>query len=133
MARRSKQKASEAEIDMTPMLDVVFIMLIFFIVTTSFVRESGQSVNSPIAKTAVAKKNASLFIAVTKNDEVWIAKKKYKPDAVRAQVEKLKHDNPEGSVVIQADIDAKAGIVLQVLDQIKAAGVEDASIAAKGE
>ncbi len=133
MARRNKHKPSEAEIDMTPMLDVVFIMLIFFIVTTSFVKEAGVQVKSPIARTAETKKNASLFIAVTKQGEVWIAKKKYKPEQVRAQVEKLRHDNPDGQVVIQADVEAKAGIVLKVLDQIKAAGVADASIAAKVE
>ncbi len=133
MARRSKQKQTDAEIDMTPMLDVVFIMLIFFIVTTSFVREAGVTVQSPLAGSAVRKANASLFIGVTKTGDIWIAKKKIKVEAVRAEVAKLRHDNPEGSIVIQADEESKSGIVLQVLDQVKAAGVADVSIAARKE
>jgi biopolymer transport protein ExbD len=133
MARQRVQKPEEAQIDMTPMLDVVFIMLIFFIVTTSFVREAGVTVDSPNATTALARPKASLFIAITKDNEVYIAKKKYKPEEIRIPVMRLKQDNPEGTVVIQADKRAKAGIVLKVLDEVKAAGVNDVSVAAHRE
>lgn len=131
MARRKQRKTEEAQIDMTPMLDVVFIMLIFFIVTTSFIKEAGVQVEHPIAGTTVAKPKASLLIAVTKNNKIWISKQEVKVEAVRAKVSKLRQENPEGAIVIQADVGAKAGMVLQVLDQVKAAGVPDVSIAAE--
>ncbi len=133
MARRNKRKTEEAQIDMTPMLDVVFIMLIFFIVTTSFIKEAGVEVEHPIAGTTVPKPKASLLIAVTKSGKIWISKREVKVEAVRAKVAKLRQENPEGAIVIQADIGARAGIVLKVLDQIKAAGVSDVSIAARKE
>ena len=133
MARKVKRKSDEAMIDMTPMLDVVFIMLIFFIVTTSFIKEAGVEIEHPIASTTVAKPKASLLIGVTAKGDIWIAKNKVKPDAVRAAVSKIRQENPEGAVVIQADVKAKAGIVLQVLDAVKSAGVADVSIAARVE
>ncbi len=134
MARRkAKRKLDEAAIDMTPMLDVVFIMLIFFIVTTSFIKEAGVEIEHPIAGTTVAKPKASMLIGVTAKGDVWIAKNKIKPEAIRAKVSKLRLENPEGAVVIQADVKAKAGLVLQVLDAVKAAGVADVSIAARKE
>ena len=133
MARRLKRKTEEAKIDMTPMLDVVFIMLIFFIVTTSFIKEAGVEIEHPIAGTAVGKPKASLLIAVTNTDKVWIAKEIVKIEAVRAKVAQLRLENPEGSVVIQADVKSKAGLVLKVMDQIKAAGVTDVTIAARKE
>jgi biopolymer transport protein ExbD len=133
MARKAKRKVEEAAIDMTPMLDVVFIMLIFFIVTTSFIKEAGVEIEHPIAGSTVKKPKASLLIGITSKGEVWIAKNKIKPEAVRAMVAKLRLENPEGAVVIQADVKAKSGVVLQVLDAVKAAGVADVSIAAKEE
>jgi len=133
MARKTKRKVEEAQIDMTPMLDVVFIMLIFFIVTTSFIKEAGVQVEHPIAATTQAKPKASLLIAVTKNNKVWISKQEVKVEAIRAKVSKLRQENPEGSIVIQADVAAKAGMVLKVLDQVKAAGVPDVSIAARSK
>ena len=133
MARRNNRKTEEAQIDMTPMLDVVFIMLIFFIVTTSFIKEAGVEIEHPIAGTTVAKPKASLLIGITKSGKIWISKQEVKPEAVRAKVAKLRVENPEGAIVIQADIGARAGIVLKVLDQVKAAGVSDVSIAARKE
>ncbi|RMH36035.1 MAG: biopolymer transporter ExbD [Gammaproteobacteria bacterium] len=130
---RNRNQTEEAQIDMTPMLDVVFIMLIFFIVTTSFVREAGVSVVAPTATEVVPKPKASVFIAVTKDNEIFIAKKKYKPEEVRVKIARLRQDNPEGAVVIQADKRARAGIVMKVLDEVKAAGVTDVSIAAHNE
>jgi biopolymer transport protein ExbD len=120
----------EAELDMTPMLDVVFIMLIFFIVTTSFVKESGVSVSSPQAQTASQQENVNIFIAITADGEVWVDRRPVDPRSVRAIVARLHADNPEGSVIIQADEDAATGMLVEVMDQVRLAGVEGIAIAA---
>jgi biopolymer transport protein ExbD len=120
----------EAELDMTPMLDVVFIMLIFFIVTTSFVKESGVSVSSPQAQTASQQENVNIFIAITADGEVWVDRRLVDPRSVRAIVARLHADNPEGSVIIQADEDSATGMLVEVMDQVRLAGVEKIAIAA---
>lgn len=130
---RKKVKVEDAEIDMTPMLDVVFIMLIFFIVTTSFVKESGVTVNKPYAPTAVKKKNASIFVAIKENGTIWVSKKEVDVKNLRGLIEDVRLENLEGQVVIQADKRAKAGILLKTIDAIKAAGVKDVSVAARIE
>ena len=101
--RRQRHNDEESEVNVTPMLDVVFIMLIFFIVTASFVKESGIDVTRPDAATAERKQRASILIAISKNNEVWIQKRRIDVRAVRANVERLLAENPQGSVVIQAD------------------------------
>ena len=101
--RRKKHKTQDAEIDMTPMLDVVFIMLIFFIVTTTFIKETGVEVNRPNASTAVADERGNILIAISENNEIWIDKRRVDLKAVRANIERLKIEYPEGSVIIQAD------------------------------
>ena len=112
------------------MLDVVFIMLIFFIVSTSFVKESGLDVNRPSAKAAVTKQKANIMVGVSESGDVWIQKRRIDVRAVRANIERLRAEAPEGGVVIQADKGAKTGVLVQVMDQIKLAGVDDISIAA---
>ncbi len=129
-ARRHVPTPEETELDMTPMLDIVFIMLIFFIVTTSFVRESGVTVNSPQAQTATARDSANIFIAITANGVIWIDRRPVDPRSVRAIVARLHADNPEGSVVIQADADAATRTLVEVMDQVRLAGVEGIAIAA---
>lgn len=129
--RFRKNSEDEAGIDMTPMLDIVFIMLIFFIVTTSFVKESGIEVNRPSAASAVQKERANIFIGITDNGEVWIQKRQVDIRSVRANIEKLHAENPEGAVVIQADQGTKTGTLIQVMDQVRLAGVTNVSIAAK--
>ena len=126
---RKRQKEQDAEIDMTPMLDVVFIMLIFFIVTTSFVKEAGVTVDKPFAPTAYKKKNASVFIAIKDDDTIWMSKKEVDIKNLRGLIEEIRLESPEGQVVIQADKEAKTGILLKAIDAIKAAGVKDVSIA----
>jgi len=123
--RRHASDAEEAEIDMTPMLDIVFIMLIFFIVTASFVKEAGVEVSRPDAQTAVAQDKANILIAVTEKGEVWLQRRQIDPRAVRANVERLRAENPEGSVVIQADKNARVGLTTQVIDAVREAGVMD--------
>lgn len=121
----------EAAIDMTPMLDIVFIMLIFFIVTTSFVKESGLDVNRPEAATATKKDSANILIGISQTGDIWIDKRKVDVRAVRANIEKIKAENPESSVVIQSDKDAATGVLVKVMDQVKLAGISAISIAAR--
>jgi len=119
----------EAAIDMTPMLDVVFIMLIFFIVTASFVKEAGIDVNRPDAATAVKKDRANILVAISDKGEVWINKRQVDIRAVQANIERLYAENPQGSVVIQADKKATTEVLIKVMDASRAAGVFDVSIA----
>lgn len=121
--------ADETEIDLTPMLDVVFIMLIFFIVTASFVKESGIEVDRPNASTATAKPRASILVAINEQGEIWINKRKVEEGQVRANIERLHAENPQGAVVIQADEEAKTKLVVTVLDAARQAGVSDVSLA----
>ncbi|HDY83706.1 MAG: biopolymer transporter ExbD [Gammaproteobacteria bacterium] len=129
-ARRHLPAQDEAELDMTPMLDIVFIMLIFFIVTASFVKESGVTVSTPQAQTAAQQENANIFIAITAEGEVWIDRRPVDPRSVRAIVARLHADKPEGSVIIQSDEEAATGRLVEVMDQVRLAGVEKIAIAA---
>ena len=129
MSRKTRKQPDEAGIDLTPMLDIVFIMLIFFIVTTSFVKESGVDVTRPSANTAERKERGNIIIAIRPNGEVWIDKRSVDVRSVRANVERLRAENPEGSVVITADKESQSGVLVQVIDQVRLAGAE-ASIAA---
>ena len=119
----------EAQIDLTPMLDVVFIMLIFFIVTASFIKEAGVEVNRPEASTADPAENVNILIAVTATNEVWMAGRRIDVRAVRANVERLHAENPKGAVVIQADNESTTETVVAVLDASREAGVMDVSLA----
>ncbi|GAA6203509.1 ExbD/TolR family protein [Colwelliaceae bacterium 6441] len=126
------QEQEEAEeINMTPMLDVVFILLIFFIVTASFVKEAGIEVNRPEAATAVKKERANILVAISDKGDIWINKRKVDVRAVQANIERLKAENPQGTVVIQADQKATTDILIKVMDSARAAGVFDVSIAAQ--
>ena len=129
MSRKARKQADEAAIDLTPMLDIVFIMLIFFIVTTSFVKESGVDVTRPSANTAERKERGNIIIAIRPNGDVWMDKRNVDIRSVRANVERLRAENPEGSVVITADKESQSGVLVQVIDQVRLAGAE-ASIAA---
>jgi len=131
MARKRIREEEEATIDMTPMLDIVFIMLIFFIVTTSFVKEAGVDVNRPKASNAKATKNANIFIAVRDNGEIWMDKRQVDVERVSANIERMLAEQPTDTVIIQADKEAKHGYVVKVMDQIKAAGIDKISIAAE--
>jgi biopolymer transport protein ExbD len=120
----------ESEINLTPMLDVVFIMLIFFIVTAVFVREPGVEVQKPEAVTAFTPDSASIFVAITANDEIWVDRNQVDVPGVRPAIERLHAENPEGGVVIQADSGAHNGTLIAVMDSIKEAGVTEITIAA---
>ena len=119
----------ELAIDITPMLDVLFILLIFFIVTASFVKESGIEVNRPQASTAVNQDSATILVGIQADDTVWIANRKLAINNVRPTLERLHAENPQGSVVIQADKDSRTEILVGVMDAARAAGIEDVAIA----
>ncbi|KFZ28615.1 MULTISPECIES: ExbD/TolR family protein [Pseudidiomarina] len=133
MARKRIREEEDAAIDMTPMLDIVFIMLIFFIVTTSFVKEAGIDVNKPEASQAQKKPSANIFIAIRANGEVWMDKRMVDVERVGANIERLLAEQPTDIVVIQADKEAKHGVVVEVMDQIKEAGIDKISIAAEDD
>jgi biopolymer transport protein ExbD len=118
------------DINITPMLDVVFIMLIFFIVTASFIKEAGIDVNRPDAPTAERQEDANILVAISANDEIWIDRRLIDPRAVRANIERLHAENPKGSVVIQADRKSTNEMLVVVMDAARQAGVYNVSIAA---
>jgi biopolymer transport protein ExbD len=129
--RHTATETDETDIDITPMLDIVFIMLIFFIVTTSFVKESGVSVSRPSAETAAQLKGSNILVAIRPNGEVWIDRRAIDVRAVRANIERLKAENPEGSVIIQADEYSNTGLLVRVMDQVRLAGISNISISAE--
>jgi biopolymer transport protein ExbD len=128
--RRLQEVEDEIDLNITPMLDIVFIILIFFVVSTSFVKESGVDVSRPSASTTERKERGNIMIGITADNAVWIDKRQVDIRAVRANIERLHAENPEGAVVIQADRDARTGMLVQVIDQSRLAGVSDVSIAA---
>jgi biopolymer transport protein ExbD len=131
MRRRYSQQSEEEEVNLTPMLDVVFIMLIFFIVTASFVKESGIDINRPDAATAVKKERGNILVAITPSGQIWIDRRQVDVRSVRANIERLHAENPQGAVVIQADRESKNGLLVEVMDAAKLAGVKNISIAAE--
>ncbi len=131
MRRRRSRRAEQSEVNLTPMLDVVFIMLIFFIVTASFVKEAGIEITRPPAATAVRQERGNIMVAITANDQIWIDRRPVDPRFVRANIERLHAENPQGSVVIQADKDSKNGLLVQVMDAARLAGVKSVALAAE--
>ena len=123
-----KGEEEEAEINMTPMLDVVFIMLIFFIVTTSFVRETGVEVNRPLAESSEKLPQNAILIAITNNNQIWIDRHRIDPRAVRRNIERLLAENPDSTVIIQADESSPTGTLIKVLDQTKLAGAKHIAV-----
>ncbi len=131
MRRRRVRNAEKSEVNLTPMLDVVFIMLIFFIVTASFVKEAGIDITRPPAATAERKERGNILIAITSNDQVWIDRRPVDPRFIRANIERLHAENPQGSVVIQADVLSTNGLLVRVMDAARLAGVSSVSLAAE--
>ncbi|TDJ46148.1 MAG: biopolymer transporter ExbD [Gammaproteobacteria bacterium] len=124
------REEEDVEINLTPMLDVVFIMLIFFIVTAVFVKNPGVEINRPEAVTAFVPDKGSIFIAVTAANEIWADNRNVGPDGIKAAIERLHTENPEGGVVIMADSAAANEFVLNVMDAARAAGITNVTIAA---
>ncbi len=130
MARRTitRGATNEEDVNVTPLLDIVFIMLIFFIVTSTFVKEPGIEVTRPDASTAELKRLASILIAISAEDEIWINKKRIQLEEVRFAVEQLHRENPRGTAVVQADAKSKSRYLVEVLNQVRAAGITDVAV-----
>jgi biopolymer transport protein ExbD len=127
--RRSIEAADDSnEVNLTPMLDVVFIMLIFFIVTTSFIKESGVEIDRPEASAATPRPDAQVLIAVTPERAVWVDGQPVDLHRVGQQVAGML--SGEGSVVIQADRESTTGVLIEVMDRLQQAGVEQVAVAA---
>ena len=113
---------TSSDIDLTPMLDVVFIMLIFFIVTASFIREAGIDINRPDTNTAEQQKSVSILVAVSASNEIWIDRRRIDVRSIRANIERLRAENPKGAVIVQADNESNTETVARVIDGAREAG-----------
>ena len=125
-----KSESGPTAMNITPLIDMVFILLIFFAVDASFVKEAGVEIERPSARSAVTQEQANIMIAVTENGEVWVDRQRVSARSVRGHVERLHAENPEGAVVILADEKSETGLVIEVLDQARLAGVENVAVAA---
>ncbi|MDX1443484.1 MAG: biopolymer transporter ExbD [Gammaproteobacteria bacterium] len=130
MRRKHKNSDEEADINMTPMLDIVFIMLIFFIVTTSFVKEAGINVNRPTdAPPQTKEENDVVLIEITDTGQIRMGGRTVDIGAVQANVERARAEKPDATVVVAAGKDSNAGILVRVIDQARQAGALNVSIA----
>ena len=136
MSRRQgslQVEEEENEINLTPMLDVVFIMLIFFIVTATFIKEAGIQVERPNTVTADTQDDAAILIAISEADEIWIDRQERDPRAIRGIIERLHAENPKGSIVIQADEGSTQEMLVIVMEAAKGAGVTNVAIASDND
>ena len=128
MARFSGRE-EKSEINLTPMLDVVFIMLIFFIVTATFIKEPGTDILRPEALTAEVKPTVGVLVGINAANEIWIDKKRVDVRSVRANLERLIAENPKGGLVVQADAGAKNELLMEVLNAARGAGIQQVAVA----
>jgi biopolymer transport protein ExbD len=126
--QRVGSESSGDDINVTPLMDIVFIMLIFFIVTSTFVKEPGVDIDRPSAQTGKERKFATILVAVTIDNEIWINKEKVELDEVKSTVEALKAENPKGTAVVQIDKGAQSRYFVEVVNQIRSAGVDDIAV-----
>ena len=131
MARKHAQAEEDTEINITPMLDIVFIMLIFFIVTTSFIKETGIDPDRSEAQTAEPDRRGNILIGISEADQIWMNKRKIEIGQVRAMVESAVAEVPESSAIIIADKESATGTLIDVMDQVRLGGVSNISIAAE--
>ena len=130
--RHSGGEAGEDHgIDLAPMLDFVMNLLIFFIITTSFVREPGISVNKQAAATASARESGNILIAIRANDEIWMDRRQVDLREVRPIIERIHVERPEDTVIVIADKASKAGLLAQVMDEVTLGGIKEVAIGAQ--
>ncbi len=127
----TQRDSTDVGVNLTPLIDMVFILLIFFLVTASFTKESGIDVDRPSAETANRQERGNLVIAISQNGEIWIDNNQVDIRSVRAHVQRLHAQNPEGTVIITADKQSRSGLMVDVMDQVRLAGVSNIAIAAK--
>ena len=125
-----RENSKTSDINMAPLIDMVFLLLIFFMVTTSFVKETGIEVNRPTASTAQLKEKGNILIGVDAKGRVFLERNQIDIRSVRAHIERCLAENPESSIVIVADKTSKTGVVIRVMDQCRLAGAKNISIAA---
>ena len=126
----SETESPAAAVNLTPLLDMVFILLIFFIVTSSFDREAGVQVNRPGAETATQREPGAIGISIDDTGNVWMENQPIDPGAVRRLVERLHAENPQRAVIIRADRETRTGVLVGIVDQVRLAGVHNVSVAA---
>ena len=131
-SKRHSEESGETGIDLAPMLDFVMNLLIFFIITTSFVKEAGVEVSRADAETAVHREKGNILIAIRPNGEIWMDRQAVDIRAVRPMIERLHIERPDDSVVIVADKDSKTGQLALVMDAVRAGGIQDVAVGAAG-
>ena len=129
-SRRHTPETEEHGIDLAPMLDFVLNLLIFFIITTSFIKESGITVFKPSALTAENRESGNILIAIRENGEVWMDRRQVDIREIRTMIERLHIERPDDTVVVVADKESHAGVVADVMDEVRQGGIKDISIAA---
>ena len=129
-SRRHAPESEDHGIDLAPMLDFTINLLIFFIITTSFIKEAGVTVLKPEAVTAENRESGNLLIAIRENGDIWMDRKAVELRDVRTLIERLHIERPDDTVVIIADRESDAGVVAQVMDEVRLGGIRDISIAA---
>jgi biopolymer transport protein ExbD len=119
---------------MSPLIDMVFILLIFFLVTASFVKDAGgPDITRPVAATAEDKDKTNMIVSVTKDGEIWIENKVVDIRAVRTTIEKFSAETPGGNIVLTADTESRFGVPIEVLQKIRDAGISNVTVAALKE
>jgi len=129
-SRRHAPESEDTGIDLAPMLDFTTNLLIFFIITTSFIKEAGVTVFKPSAATAINRDSGNLLIAIRENGDIWMDRRRIELRDVRPQMERLHIERPDDTVVIIADRESDAGVVAKVMDEVRLAGITTMSIAA---
>jgi biopolymer transport protein ExbD len=129
LSRRHAPESEDTGIDLAPMLDFVMNLLIFFIITTSFVKEAGITVTRPAALTAENQESGNILIAIRPNGDIWMDKRQVNISEVRGLIERLHIERPDDTVVLIADRESQTGQLTKVMDQVKLGGVKDVSIA----
>lgn len=130
-AHRHESEEAHHGIDLAPMLDFVLNLLIFFIIITAFVKQTGVKVVRPDALTAQHIDTGNILIAVRPNGDIWMDRQKVSLPQVRAVIERMHAERPEDTVVITADKDSQTGVVMKVMEQVRSGGISTVSIASK--
>ncbi|MEY3005809.1 MAG: hypothetical protein RI942_151 [Pseudomonadota bacterium] len=133
MRKLAREKEEEgAEIDLTPMLDVVFIMLIFFIVVASFIKEAGIEVNRPDNSKSDPSDATSILVNIRADNQIWMENRRVDARSVRANIQRLLASDPEQAVTIKVEKGARANAVVDVADAAREAGAGSVNWASAG-
>ena len=128
--RHAAETSAETGIDLAPMLDFVLNLLIFFIITTSFVREAGITVTRAEAETATSARDGNILVAIRPNGDIWMDRRQVDIRDVRPLIERLHIERPEDTVIVIADKAATSGMLAEVMDEVKLGGIDEVAIGA---